>query len=86
MPARHILTFARDLTGGGVERALLRLADGWSRAGRRVTLVLGDQAGPLAGELSPAVEVVVLASPQLKGVIGPMHPVRRSSSGLLSHG
>ena len=60
MPADHILTFARDLTGGGVERALLRLADGWSAAGRRVTLVLGEAAGPLAGELSSAVEVVAV--------------------------
>ena len=33
MPAAHILTYARDLTGGGVERALLRLAGGWVAAG-----------------------------------------------------
>ncbi|WP_445190835.1 glycosyltransferase [Sphingomonas sp. Tas61C01] len=44
MPAGHILTYAQSLAdGGGVERAMLRLASGWIKAGRRVTLVLGDR-------------------------------------------
>lgn len=52
-PARagHILSFAQTLKGGGVERALLRLAGEWAARGRRVTLVIGDTTGPLAGEL-----------------------------------
>lgn len=56
--ARHILTYARDLRGGGVERAQLRLVREWIAAGRRVTLLLGSDAGPLAHELPAGVEIV----------------------------
>ena len=51
MSADHILTFAQDLSGGGVERAQLRLAAEWLAAGRRVTLAVGDAGGPLAADL-----------------------------------
>ena len=57
MPASHILTFAQDLSGGGVERAQLRLASEWLAAGRRVTLVIGDPSGPLAAELPPGLAI-----------------------------
>ncbi|MDQ0838722.1 glycosyltransferase [Sphingomonas faeni] len=56
--ARHILTYARDLRGGGVERAQLRLARGWLAAGRRVTLAIEDISGPLAAELPAGLEIV----------------------------
>ncbi|MEG8018569.1 glycosyltransferase [Sphingomonas sp. LR55] len=56
--ARHILTYAEDLRGGGVERAQLRLARGWLAAGRRVTLAIEDIAGPLAAELPEGLEIV----------------------------
>lgn len=62
MPADHILSYARDLSGGGVERALLRLAEGWVAQGRRVTLVIGCAKGPLAAELPPRVELVDLGT------------------------
>lgn len=65
MLADHILSFARDLTGGGVERALLRLAGGWVAAGRRVTLLIGRAQGPLTMELPAGVEVVELGSTAL---------------------
>lgn len=58
--ARHILTFAQDLSGGGVERAQLRLARAWIEAGRRVTLALGDSSGPLRHDIADGVEVVPL--------------------------
>ncbi|MDB5694494.1 MAG: glycosyltransferase [Sphingomonas bacterium] len=70
MPAAHILTYARDLRGGGVERALLRLADGWTAAGRRVTLVLGDAGGPLATALPAAVEVVEIGDTSMRRLLG----------------
>lgn len=57
MPADHILTFAQDLAGGGVERAQLRLARGWLAAGRRVTLAVGDSRGALAGEIPPGLAI-----------------------------
>lgn len=61
VPAAHILSYARDLSGGGVERALLRLAGAWAQS-RRVTLVLGAAAGPLRAELPPRVELVELGA------------------------
>lgn len=68
MPADHILSYAEDLSGGGVERALLRLAGGWAAAGRRVTLVLGSAAGPLAAELPSGVAVIDLRSPSMRAL------------------
>ncbi len=56
--AEHILTYAEDLRGGGVERAQLRLARGWLAAGRRVTLAIEDISGPLAAELPDGLEIV----------------------------
>ena len=61
-PAAHILSFAQTLQGGGVERAMLRMADGWARAGRRVTLAIGDPGGALAHEIPEGVEVRALGS------------------------
>jgi glycosyltransferase involved in cell wall biosynthesis len=58
----HILAFASSLTGGGVERAMLRLVAGWVAAGARVTLVLADSAGPLADEIPAGVERIDLAT------------------------
>lgn len=68
MPADHILSYARDLTGGGVERALLRLAGGWVAAGRRVTLVLGRVDGPLATELPAAVDTIELGTSSMRAL------------------
>src|SRR3569833_2548046 len=64
-PATHILTFAQSLHGGGVERAMLRLARGWLAAGHRVTLVLGESAGPLVAEIPDGVELIGLDSSYL---------------------
>ena len=58
--AKHILGFAQTLQGGGVERALLRLARGWVAAGRRVTLAIGSTEGPLARELPEGVTILHL--------------------------
>lgn len=60
--AEHILSYAQTLRGGGVERALLRLVRGWVAAGRRVTLVIGDPAGPLAAELPDGIDTIVLGA------------------------
>jgi glycosyltransferase involved in cell wall biosynthesis len=80
MSAHHILSFARDLSGGGVERALLRLAGAWAKT-RRVTLVLGRAQGPLRAELAPQVELVDLGvsgivplARALPGVVRGMRP------------
>jgi len=64
--AKHILTFAETLNGGGVERAMLRLAAEWIAAGRRATIVVGTTRGPLAAELPPEADVVELGR---KGIV-----------------
>ncbi len=56
--AQHILTYAENLRGGGVERAQLRLARGWLAVGRRVTLAIETIDGPLAAELPEGLEIV----------------------------
>lgn len=68
-PTTHILSYAHHLRGGGVERALLRLAADWTAAGRRVTLVLGDDAGPLRAELPAAVRTIVLGNASRSAMI-----------------
>jgi glycosyltransferase involved in cell wall biosynthesis len=77
--AEHILSYAQTLRGGGVERALLRLAGAWLAAGRRVTLVIGVPEGPLASELPPGVEVVTLGSPDYRALLAlPRHVATRA--------
>lgn len=72
--ARHILSYAQTLRGGGVERALLRLAGGWIDQGRRVTLVIGVADGPLARELPDGVNVIALGSPDYRALLSlPRH-------------
>lgn len=58
--ARHLVTCAQTMRGGGVERALLRMTREWLDAGRRVTLVLGSRAGPLAEEIPAGLDVIEL--------------------------
>ncbi len=80
MTAQHIMTYAQDLSGGGVERAQLRLARAWIAAGRRVTLVIGDPGGPLAAELPDGIELVRLDDPsyraqfRLPGIVTRLSP------------
>ena len=56
----HILSFAQSLRGGGVERALLRMAGGWLAAGTRVTLVIGEASGALAHEVPQGIDIIEL--------------------------
>lgn len=67
-PAAHILAYAQTLDGGGVERALLRLARDWAESGRRVTLVIGDASGPLAGELPMGIDLRVVGDPSYRAM------------------
>lgn len=70
-PAAHILAYAQTLDGGGVEKALLRLVRGWNELGRRVTLVIGDDRGPLAADLPAGVETRVIGRGTMLGM-GPL--------------
>ncbi|HVJ01672.1 MAG TPA: glycosyltransferase [Sphingomonas sp.] len=82
-PARHILTYAQTMRGGGVERALLRMAGGWLRAGRRVTLVLGSAEGPLAAELPARIERIDLHDPAYRAMMALPDHVRTLAPDLI---
>lgn len=71
------------MRGGGVERALLRMAEGWLRAGRCVTLVLGSDAGPLAAEIPPGVELIHLGDARYSALFGLAGHVRRNAPDLI---
>ncbi|MEP9359281.1 glycosyltransferase [Sphingomonas sp. KR3-1] len=68
--AQHILTYAQRLQGGGVERAMLRMAAGWLGGGRRVTLVLGSREGPLAAEIPEGIELIELGDARYSALLG----------------
>jgi glycosyltransferase involved in cell wall biosynthesis len=67
--AQHILTYAQRLQGGGVERAMLRMAGGWLREGRRVTLVLGSREGPLAAEIPENIDLIELGDARYSALL-----------------
>ncbi len=67
--ARHILTYARTLDGGGVERAQLRLARQWLALGRRVTLVVGRSGGPLAADLPLGLTVIEMGTDHYTAIL-----------------
>lgn len=67
--AQHILTYAQRLQGGGVERAMLRMARGWLESGRRVTLVLGSREGPLAAEIPDGIALIELGDARYSALL-----------------
>jgi len=74
--AQHILTYAQRLQGGGVERAMLRMARGWLDSGRRVTLVLGSREGPLAAEIPNEINLIELNDARYSALLGLASHVR----------
>lgn len=81
--ARHILSYAQTLRGGGVERALVRLANAWTGLGRRVTLVVGDPDGPLRDEVDRRVAVVALGASAYPALRALPHQIRALRPDLL---
>jgi glycosyltransferase involved in cell wall biosynthesis len=67
-PASHILTFAQTLDGGGVEKTLLRLAGEWVATGRRVTVIVGDVAGPLMRDVPEGVDLLKVGTKTMVGM------------------
>jgi len=60
-----IAVIMHDLRGGGAERAMLRLTRGFLEAGRRVELVLFQNAGDYLAEIPNGATVVNLAVPRV---------------------
>jgi len=69
--------------GGGVERALLRMVEGWLRDGRRVTLVLGCDEGPLAAEIPEGVDLIRLGDARYSALFALAGHVRRVAPDLI---
>jgi glycosyltransferase involved in cell wall biosynthesis len=61
-----------DLGAGGAERVALNLAHGLARAGHEVDLVLAQARGELLPHVGPAVRLVDLRAPRLRGVLWPL--------------
>jgi glycosyltransferase involved in cell wall biosynthesis len=71
------------MRGGGVERALLRMAEGWLREGRRVTLVLGSEEGPLAAEIPAGIELIRLGDARYSALFALAGHVRATTPDLI---
>lgn len=72
MIANHIFVFFECFTLGGVERSALRHMREWVAAGRRVTLFVGTNEGPLAAELPTGVELLVGTAYSYGAMFGPV--------------
>lgn len=57
---RHIAIFLPSLRGGGAERVMVTLANGFAKRGHRVDLVLVQAEGPYLPEVCSAVRIVDL--------------------------
>lgn len=79
MNALHIFVYFECFALGGVERSALRHMAEWVAAGRRVTLFVGANEGPLAAELPIGVELIVGNVHTYIAMFGPViATVRRS--------
>ena len=72
MIADHIFVYFECFALGGVERSALRHMREWVAAGRRVTLFVGANEGPLTAELPDGVELIV---GKVHSYIGMFRPV-----------
>ena len=58
----HIAIYLPSLRGGGAERAMVTLANGFADRGLKIDLVLAQAEGPYLSEVSPGVRIVDLQS------------------------
>lgn len=77
--ARRIVAPIQALNGGGVEKVLLRLAGQWLAMDRRVTLVIGDNRGPLRGDVPAGAEIVHLDDARYTALVRRMPGAVRAS-------
>lgn len=65
MSSSHIALYLPSLRGGGAERVMVTLANGFAERGLRVDLVLAKAEGPYLADVVPAVRVVDLGQPRV---------------------
>lgn len=70
--AAHVALFIPDLSGGGAERVMLNLANGFAERGLNVDLVLQKQSGVYLDQVDERVEIHDLEAGRALGAIGPL--------------
>ena len=60
----HLAIYLPSLHGGGAERAMVTLANGFAARGLRVDLVLASAVGPYVPEVSSDVRIIDLLPPE----------------------
>ena len=63
---KHIAIFLPSLRGGGAERVMVTLANGFAARGFRTDLVLAQAVGPYLEEVAANVRVVDLGSSRVE--------------------
>ena len=71
--AAHVVIVLPDFSSGGSERIAIRLANAWTKRGRRVTILCGTEKGPARALVAPGIAVSSLR-PEIAG--GPLYRVR----------
>ncbi|MFP5481310.1 MAG: glycosyltransferase, partial [Alphaproteobacteria bacterium] len=69
---RHIALFLPSLRGGGAERVMVLLANGFAARGHRVDLVLARAEGPYLDEVAAGVRIVDLARSRVLTSLWPL--------------
>lgn len=69
---KHIALYLPSLRGGGAERVMVMLANGFASRGHKVDLVLASAEGPYLPEVSDAVRVVDLGKRRVAATLFPL--------------
>lgn len=84
---KRIALFTRYLTMGGIQKVMVRLANGFAQRGHPVDLVLAKGAGAVAQEVSSSVQIVNLESNRVWTALpGLMRYLRDASPSVLVSG
>lgn len=75
----RLAIFLPSLEGGGAERVMANLAEGFAERGMATDLVLANAKGPYLAQLSGSVRVVDLRAPRVLASILPLRHYLRSS-------
>ncbi|MGE4545753.1 MAG: glycosyltransferase [Pedobacter sp.] len=84
--AELVAVFLPSLRGGGAERAMLNLAEGFLEEGLKVDLVLAQKEGPYLQHVPPGVSVIDLQASRIRYAIGGLKSYlgHKSPMGLIS--